>query len=53
MQPEPIVFKEDVMVNVHLLNGTLQVNEELLDVIRQTAAHFGLSSVEDLRKVTM
>lgn len=52
MQSEPIVFKEDIMVKVHLLDTNLQVNEELLDVNQQTAAYFGLSSVEDLGKVT-
>lgn len=52
MQTEPIVIKEDVMVKVYLLDGNFEANEELLPVIRQTVAYFGLSSVDDLTKVT-
>jgi len=52
MQTEPIVIKEDIMIPILLLDDSFEVNEELIPVILQTAAYFGLSSVEDLRKVT-
>lgn len=52
MQTEPIVIKEDIMIPIHLLDGNFEVNEELIPSIMQTAAYFGLSSVEDLIKVT-
>lgn len=52
IQTEPIVIKDDIMIPIRLLDGSFEVNEELISVILQTAAYFGLSSVEDLRKVT-
>jgi hypothetical protein len=52
IQTEPIVIKDDIMIQIRLLDGSFEVNEELISVILQTAAYFGLSSVEDLRKVT-
>ncbi len=51
-QTAPIVFKEDIMIPIHLLDGSFEANEELFPVIRQTVAYFGLSAVDDLRKVT-
>jgi|GEM_PF-3846699 len=33
-QIEPIIFKEDVMVRIELLDGSFEVNEELLYVIQ-------------------
>lgn len=52
MQTDPIVIKEDLMIPIHLLDGNFEINEELVPVIMQTVVYFGLSSMEDLRKVT-
>jgi len=51
-QIEPIVINEEVMIPIYLSNGNFEANEELVPVILQAAAYFGLSSVKDLRKVT-
>ena len=32
-QNKPIVFQEDEMVPVHLLNGSFEMNKELLTVV--------------------
>ncbi|NIJ52228.1 hypothetical protein [Dyadobacter arcticus] len=51
-QTEPIIFNEDAMVRIELLDGSFEVNEELLNVIQRTASALELSSISGLKEVT-
>jgi len=48
-----VVIKEDVMIPIYLSNGSFKTNEELLPVIQRTALALGLSTVNDLKAVTV
>jgi len=50
-QTEPIIFKEDAMVRIQLLDGSFEVNEELLPVIQHAASALELSSISGLKEV--
>jgi hypothetical protein len=51
-QNEPIVFQDDEMIPIHLLNGSFEINKELMAVINGMVPAFGLSSFEDLKTIT-
>lgn len=51
-QNEPIVFQDDEMIPVQLLDGNFEINKELMTVINGMVPAFGLSSFEDLKTIT-
>ena len=52
VQREPITFAEDTMIAIHLSGASFEVNEDLIPVIKKTASTFGLSSLQELTKVS-
>lgn len=51
-QTEPITFSEDEMISIILSDGDFEINKELLLLINETIKLLGLSSIQDLEKIT-
>jgi len=49
---DPIVIVDEIMIPIHLKNGSFEVNEEVMPVIHKVIEALGLVSVEDLTEIT-
>jgi hypothetical protein len=52
LQTEPFVFQEDIMISVHLSNGSFEVNQELIPTVKLAANALGMINVEDLKAIS-